>query len=56
MYFVLQVMCSSLIVVFLNGEGAGLGDPKFSRENFGPFKSHSILIASGTSLRSGSSF
>ena len=41
---------------FLNGDGAGLGDPGCSREDFGPLKSRSILIASGASFRSGSSF
>jgi hypothetical protein len=41
---------------FLNGEGAGLGDPGFINENLGPFKSFSILSATGASLRSGRSF
>lgn len=41
---------------FLNGDSAGLGDPGCSRENFGPFKSLPILMASGASSGSSSSF
>ena len=41
---------------FFNGNGAGLGDPGCMRENFGIYKSLSILMANGTSFKFGSNF